>query len=168
VLGHLPSQPQPSQKMFETMVWDKLRHFDSTRPVFVESESKKVGNLRVPDAVMEKMRKSPCVSLALSRPNRVRLLMEDYQHFTDSPESLNTQLDCLAKLHGREKIDSWHAMANGGEMARLVDQLLVEHYDPAYVRSIDRNFLQFGEAATLELGDIGTEDFMTAARSLHF
>ncbi|MBC7455219.1 MAG: tRNA 2-selenouridine(34) synthase MnmH [Massilia sp.] len=167
VLGNLPSQPQPSQKMFETRVWAAMRSFDPALPVFVESESKKVGNLRVPDAVMEKMRQSPCVSLTLSRPNRVRLLMEDYHHFAASPDTLNTQLDCLAKLHGREKIDAWHALANGGQMPALVDQLLVEHYDPAYIRSIDRNFVQVNHAEVLELGDIGVDDFLAAARHLH-
>ncbi|MDB5934351.1 MAG: tRNA 2-selenouridine synthase [Massilia sp.] len=167
VLGHLPSQPQPSQKMFETMVWDKLRHFDPALPVFVESESKKVGNLRVPDALMEQMRLSPCISLALSRPNRVRLLMEDYHHFTDDPALLNTQLDCLVKVHGRDKINAWHDMANGGRMPQLVDELLVDHYDPAYVRSIDRNFTLFDEAQVLELSDIGKADFLAAAQFLH-
>jgi len=167
VLGNLPSQPQPSQKMFETMIWQKLRHFDPELPVFVESESKKVGQLRVPDAVMEKMRQSPCVSLTLSRPNRVRLLMEDYHHFTDNPDTLNTQLDCLVKMHGREKIDNWHAMANGGQMPALVDALLVDHYDPAYLRSIDRNFVHFPQAEVLELADISKDDFMAAARHLH-
>jgi tRNA 2-selenouridine synthase len=167
VLGNLPSQPQPSQKMFETLVWEKLRRFDPALPVFVESESKKVGNLRVPDALMEQMRLSPCISLTLSRPNRVRLLMEDYQHFMADPTLLNTQLDCLVKLHGREKIDAWHGMANGGQMAQLVDELLVDHYDPAYIRSIDRNFTQFNQAEVLELADIGQSDFLAAARSLH-
>jgi tRNA 2-selenouridine synthase len=167
VLGNLPSQPQPSQKMFETLIWQKLRSFDPSLPVFVESESKKVGNLRVPDAVMERMRQSPCVSLSLSRPNRVRLLMEDYQHFTESPDTLNTQLECLVKLHGREKIEGWKSMASGGEMPVLVDYLLVDHYDPAYVRSIDRNFTQFGNAEIVELDDIGTADFLAAARHLY-
>jgi tRNA 2-selenouridine synthase len=167
VLGNLPSCPQPSQKMFETSIWDKLRRFDPARPVFVESESKKVGQLRVPDALMQKMRGSPCISLTLSRPNRVRLLMEDYRHFTDSPDTLNAQLDCLVKLHGREKINAWHEMANGGAMPLLVDQLLVEHYDPAYLRSIDRNFVQFGQAEVVELHDIGEADFLAAARHLY-
>jgi tRNA 2-selenouridine synthase len=58
-------------------------------------------------------------------------------------------------------------MAIGGQMAELVDQLLVEHYDPAYLRSIDRNFVQFDQAELLELADIGVDDFMAAARSLH-
>lgn len=149
------------------MVWQKLRHFDPALPVFVESESKKVGQVRVPDALMERMRQSPCVSLTLSRPNRVRLLMEDYEHFTNSPDTLNTQLDCLVQLHGRAKIDNWHEMANAGRMAELVDELLVDHYDPAYLRSIDRNFVQFKEAEVLELGDISNDDFLAAARHLH-
>jgi tRNA 2-selenouridine synthase len=166
VLGHLPGEPQPSQKMFETRIWDKLRRFDPSKPVFVESESKKVGNLRVPEVVMERMRAAPCIALTLSRPNRVRLLMEDYQHFCADPAALNGQLDHLVQLHGRAKIDAWHEMANTGRMPELVDQLLVEHYDPAYLRSIDRNFVQYPQAQVLELADIGKEDFLAAARSL--
>jgi tRNA 2-selenouridine synthase len=166
VLGHLPGEPQPSQKMFETRIWDKLRRFDPSKPVFVESESKKVGNLRVPDAVMEHMRAAPCIGLSLSRPNRVRLLMEDYEHFCADPAALNLQLDHLVQLHGRAKIDAWHDMANTGRMPELVDPLLVEHYDPAYLRSIDRNFLQYPQAQPLELADIGKEDFLAAARAL--
>jgi tRNA 2-selenouridine synthase len=167
VLGHLPGEPQPSQKMFETRIWDKLRGFDPAKPVFVESESKKVGNLRVPDAVMERMRAAPCIALTLSRPNRVRLLMEDYQHFCADPSGLNTQLDHLVQLHGRARIDAWHEMANTGRMPELVDQLLVEHYDPAYLRSIERNFVHYPQAEVVELPDIAHEDFLAAAHRLH-
>ena len=167
VLGHLPHEPQPTQKMFETRIWDKLRRFDPSRPVFVESESKKVGNLRVPDAVMAGMRAAPCVALTLSRANRVRLLMEDYEHFARDPQALNGQLDHLVQLHGRARIDAWHALANSGAMPELVDQLLVEHYDPAYLRSIDRNFVQYGQAQVLELNDIAPQDFVKAAQMLH-
>ncbi len=167
VLGHLPHEPQPTQKMFESRLWDKLRHFDPKRPVFVESESKKVGNLRVPDAVMARMRASPCIAVNLSRPNRVRLLMEDYEHFARNADALNGQLDHLVQLHGRAKIDAWHALANEGAMPELVDQLLVEHYDPAYLRSIDRNFTQYAQAQALDLNDIAPEDFVAAAKALH-
>jgi len=167
VLGNLPHAPQPTQKMFESRIWDKLRGFDPDKPVFVESESKKVGNLLVPDAVISRMRASPCIALTLSRPNRVRLLMEDYRHFTDDPASLNAQLAHLVPLHGHAKIQAWHELANSGSMPELVDQLLAEHYDPAYLRSIARNFIQFRQAEALELDDIGPADFVAAARRLH-
>jgi tRNA 2-selenouridine synthase len=166
VLGDLPSQPQPSQKAFESNIWNVLRRFDPARPVFVESESKKVGNLRVPAALMESMRASDCISLTLSRVNRVRLLMEDYEHFLVSPASLNEQLEHLTPLHGREKITRWQAMSNAGDMAPLVEELLADHYDPAYLRSIDRNFLKFNQAAPLELEDIDQAAFSSAARHL--
>ncbi|WGG52912.1 tRNA 2-selenouridine(34) synthase MnmH [Rugamonas sp. DEMB1] len=166
VLGDLPSRPQPSQKAFETSIWHALRHFDPARPVFVESESKKVGQLRVPAALMDSMRASPCVALTLSRANRVRLLMEDYAHFTQDAAALNTQLECLALLHGREKISRWQQMANAGDMAPLVEELLADHYDPAYLRSINRNFTLYDQGTALELDDITPADFLAAARRL--
>jgi tRNA 2-selenouridine synthase len=58
-------------------------------------------------------------------------------------------------------------MATGGRLPELVDELLVQHYDPAYLRSIDRNFVHYPQADVLELGDIGKEDFLAAARKLH-
>lgn len=166
VLGNLPDSPQPSQKMFESRLWDALRGFAPTRVVYVESESKKVGNVRVPDALMARMRESACVSLELAQEKRVALLMEDYVHFVNDPAALNQQLDCLTPLHGHERIAHWHHMANGGEMPRLVDELLVNHYDPAYLRSIGRNFARFAEADHLVLPDITDRDFAVAAQHL--
>lgn len=166
VLGNLPTESQPAQKAFESAIWETLRHFDNGRVVFVESESKKVGNLRVPDALMEKMRSSSCLSLTLSQANRVRLLMQDYQHFVKDPAILNSHLDCLIPLHGREKIAQWQATALSGRMETLVDTLLLTHYDPAYTRSIERNFIQFAHAKHLPLNDISEECFRSGARNL--
>ena len=166
VLGHLPSEPQPSQKMFESRLWQALRHFDAARPVYIESESKKVGNLRVPEALMERMRASECVSVQLSQQDRVQLLMEDYAHFVDAPAALNTQLDCLVTRYGKEAIGRWQQMALAGEMALLVEELLAEHYDPAYLKSIDRNFSRFGQASTLEIAGVSAEAFDEAAKRL--
>lgn len=166
VLGNLPSEPQPSQKSFESSIWQMLRHFDPQYVVYVESESKKIGNLRVPDALMEQMRASPCVSLVLSRLDRIRLLMEDYAHFVGDPAILNAQLDCLVTLHGREKIGRWQAMALEGSMEVLVEELLADHYDPAYRRSIDRNFSQMPFARQLDLSGVSEEAFDEAVRQL--
>ncbi|MDO9293190.1 MAG: tRNA 2-selenouridine(34) synthase MnmH, partial [Hydrogenophaga sp.] len=81
VLGHIPGVPQPSQKRFDSLIWDALRRFDPARPVYIESESKKVGNVRVPDALIDAMRASPCIDLQLSDGERVALLLEDYDFF---------------------------------------------------------------------------------------
>lgn len=166
VLGNLPTEPQPSQKSFESRIWETLRHFDPERVVYVESESKKVGNVRVPDALMDNMRNSPCIALALSRTDRVRLLMEDYAHFVCDPAFLNERLDRLVDLHGRAKIAGWHELALSAQMEKLVEELLTDHYDPLYLRSIERNFTQAAQASPLELQDISEACFRSAARFL--
>ncbi len=166
VLGHLPSQPQPSQKMFESTIWHEIRHFDFQQPVFVESESKKVGNLRIPDAVIESMRASSCIALELPLAQRVALLMEDYEHFTKQPDALNPRLDCLSSLHGKLKIEEWKTMADRGEMIKLVSQLLEKHYDPAYRRSIDKNFPKSTNAMRLEQSGIAAQDFENSAQQI--
>ena len=166
VLGGFPSAPQPSQKMFESRLWHALRHLDPGREIFVESESKKVGNVRVPESLMAHIRSAPCIALGLSQPHRVQLLMQEYDHFVADPEVLAAQLDCLVTLYGKERIGLWQAMARSGDLPALVDELLVQHYDPAYLKSIDRNFSQFGQAQMLELADISDDAFADAARRL--
>lgn len=167
VLGNIPCQPQPSQKAFETSIWDRLRRFDRSLPVFVEAESRKVGSLRVPGALMERMRASPCIAMQVARADRVKLLIEDYQHFACNAPALNAQLEFLVQLHGRQRIEGWQQMAIAGDMPQLVDELLLDHYDPAYLKSIDRNFVQYDKALQLELPDIAHDSFLAAARKLH-
>ena len=81
VLGNEPNIEQPSQKAFETALWNALRKLDSSKPVFVESESKKVGGLHIPDELMEKIRKGVCIELRSSPATRVSWLMREYHHF---------------------------------------------------------------------------------------
>ncbi|WAW10026.1 tRNA 2-selenouridine(34) synthase MnmH [Oxalobacter vibrioformis] len=166
VLGNIPAEPQPSQKCFESHLWDTLRRFDPARTVFVESESKKVGMLRVPEALMERIRASQCTAVNLSRPNRMRLLMEDYVHFVRDPLWLNERLSRLTLLHGNDRIAHWHELALSGQMETLIDELLADHYDPLYERSIHRNFLCAQDARTLELSGIAEADFRAAAQKL--
>jgi len=166
VLGGLPQSPQPSQKLFETRIWNTLRSFDAARPVFVESESRKVGNLRVPDALIERMRAADCIVLDLPRHERVRLLREEYLHFEQVPDALHVQLDCLMSLHGRTTIDAWKALAAAGDWDALVDRLLAEHYDPAYHRSIERNFSRISTARPVSAGNAGSDTFSRIAADL--
>lgn len=166
VLGGLPDAHQPSQKAFESALWQQLRHFDPQLPVFIESESKKVGRLRVPDALMDKMRAAECTDVRLDIGERVQLLMQDYAHFVGDPARLNVQLALLTQLHGKEKIAHWQQLATLGHMAELVEELLVQHYDPVYRQSIARNFSRYAQATPLVLPDISEHAFEQAARAL--
>lgn len=166
VLGLIPGQRQPSQKHFDTLIWEALRHFDADRPVYVESESKKVGNLRVPDGLMEAMRASPCLDLQLSDAERVALLMEDYDHFLHDTDFFCERLDTLVTLRGRETIESWKAEVRNGRTADVVQALLQIHYDPVYAASIRRNFTQYPQALPCSLADRSATSLQALATAI--
>lgn len=166
VLGNLPDRPQPSQKKFETLLWDALRACDPARPVFVEGESKKIGQLQIPEALMHVMRGSECVLLETGRDTRIALLSDEYRHFFADPQSLYAQLDCLAGLYGEKTIAGWKRLAAEGAWDALVQRLLEDHYDPAYQRSAARNYARLGEALEVRLEAPGDAAFARLARRL--
>jgi tRNA 2-selenouridine synthase len=155
VLGNLPDRPQPSQKRFESQLLHELSALEPARPVFVEGESKKIGQLQVPEALIGAMRASPCIVLDTAIEVRVTLLLEEYRHFVDNPEALEAQLDCLVGLHARETIAGWKSLASRSAWRDFVALLLMEHYDPAYRRSSQRNFphLEAATRITIRSGD---------------
>jgi tRNA 2-selenouridine synthase len=166
VLGMIPGQPQPTQKRFDTLVWDQLRRFDPARPVFVESESRKVGNLAVPDALIERMRASACVRLELPDDERVSLLLEDYDFFVKDQKLFCERLDALIQLRGKAVVEGWQAQVAAGEIEAVVRELLLKHYDPGYASSIARNFTQYTDAKSIAPADRSAEAMAELAREI--
>jgi len=166
VLGNLPERPQPSQKMFESVLLQELNLLNSERIVFVEGESRKIGQLQVPAALIERMRESECVLLDTAADARVAMLLDEYRHFFADPAALGFQLDCLVGLHGREKVDEWKALAAAGAWPALVQRLLAEHYDPAYQRSAANNYPRLGDAPRVQVSSPDPAAFAAVARSL--
>ncbi len=165
VLGNLPDAPQPPQKLFESRVWQALHGFDRSRPVYVEAESKKIGVLRVPDALIAAMWASETVVLEADIATRVTLLMEEYAHFLGDAALLNTQLECLASLHGRDVIQRWTGMAHGGAWDALTEELLVKHYDPSYTRAIVKHYASLDRAPRLCVAAADGAAFAALARA---
>ncbi|MFZ4479529.1 MAG: tRNA 2-selenouridine(34) synthase MnmH [Rhodoferax sp.] len=161
VLGAIPGLAQPSQKRFDTLIWQTLRQFDPARPVFIESESKKVGNVALPPSLVEAMRASPCLNLVLPDHERVALLLEDYDFFVRDAELFCERLQVLTALLGKALVGEWQASVRAGEIEPVVRELLERHYDPGYQQSMRRNFQRF-EGATV----ISPKDRSSAAMTM--
>ena len=165
VLGVLPDQPQPSQKMFETQLLEVLRQFSTQRPVFIESESRTIGKLRLPATVFEGIQNGQWLHIEAERAHRVAFLLSDYAYFLQGSE-LPQYLDRLKELCGRERVEGWKQMAGAGHHAALVEALLTQHYDLHYQRSMRRT-----EAADLALrrvvaGDLSAAGIEALAQSI--
>ena len=161
VLGVLPDSPQPSQKMFESLLLVMLRRFDPARPVYVEAESRKIGTVQIPDALLETMRRGACIQIDATPEARIEFLLRDYDYFLIAPDWLNGRLDALAKLQSQETIHRWQGYVRAARWPELVGELLEQHYDPLYHRSQSRNFSGFSALETTSKS-LSTEDLSPA------
>ena len=166
LLGNIPDVPQPSQKYFESLIWSKLHSFDPALPVYAEAESKKIGNVRVPDALIESMWQGQCIRIEATTAQRVVLLKEEYLHFLADPAALGKKLGFLIELHGKERIGRWQEMAHRGEWDVLVSELLEQHYDPAYSRSTLKHYPHYAQGLVLTPHDLDEAAMQELARTI--
>lgn len=163
VLGDLPGDPQPSQKWFESQLCDALGRLDPSRPVFVESESRRIGGVQMPDALLAQMRIGRVLTLVTPLAQRVALLKDEYAHFLAAPAQLGACLQPLSERYGNATIARWQAMAAAGDWDGLVAALLEAHYDPMYARSLERNFPSSRQARVVEANTVSPEAFAALA-----
>ena len=166
LLGDLPGIHQPTQKQFDSMLLETMRHFDVQRTVWVEAESKKIGNLQLPEALYEAMHHAPVVNLSAPMSERVKLWREDYPHFVADLVGMVQKLEPLKPLVGGDVIGNWHALAKAGDADALFESVMVEHYDPCYARSTRKNFgLRLG-VDVVALESLASGHLAAAARGI--
>jgi tRNA 2-selenouridine synthase len=164
----LPLPVRPTQRAFETALWHAFATMDPTRTVYVESESRKIGQLALPDALLTRMREhGRVVMVTMPDEARVQLLLEEYGFFAQQLERFCGHLDSLVELRGQASVARWQALARAGRWAEVFEQLMREHYDPLYLKSIGRNYRGVGQAQQLAIGDGSAAAMSAAARALH-
>jgi tRNA 2-selenouridine synthase len=153
VLGAWPESAQPAQRRFESLVWDALRQFTCSRPIFVESESRKIGQCQVPEPLIHAIRASNVIIAEADRAVRSQFLLDEYHHFRTDVPGLHALLDKLVVMHGAKRVADWKQLIGEDRWLELVDSLLGEHYDPSYDRSMKRNFSRLEQAPVVTLRD---------------
>jgi tRNA 2-selenouridine synthase len=165
LLGEFPGVAQPSQKAFETAVAAALNALDPARVVFVESESKRIGKLQVPEALLGCMRRGRNITLITALSERVALIKEEYAPWMEGPFPLAQQLEPLTPVVGKAVLKRWESLAEEKDWNALIGELLSLHYDPLYTRSLQRHFSGgiARPSETIEVADASAAAFAALA-----
>lgn len=159
--------PQPSQKRFESLLLQELQGFNTDKPVWLEAESNKIGQVYLPSALWQKMKQANCFEIQLPIAVRVNWLLQEYPHLTAHPELLKSKLARLKSRHGSEKINEWYNLIDAGHWYDLVGDLLTSHYDPTYSRSTSQCYAQVEQRFKLsDLSNTNVEALLTQLASL--
>lgn len=134
ILGGHDRERQPSQRQFETQLALTLECFQSDKPLLLEGESRKVGLCRIPKGLWQAMVTGIHLWVDIPRATRRALILDEYADLKNS-ESLQTLLPNLnAYLPKTVRAELSEALGEQ-DWPRLVELLLVHHYDPLYARA---------------------------------
>lgn len=123
---------QPSQKAFESALAQVVAGLDTKRPVVVEAESSKVGQLVVPPQLWAAMRAAPRLEIVAPLAARAQFLAVAYKDIVEDKARLLETLGKLRTYHAAGTIEHWCQLAENSEMETLAAALMAEHYDPRY------------------------------------
>ena len=127
---------QPSQKAFETAVAGVLCRLDPARPVLVEAESSKIGQVLVPPSLWEGMKVSPWIEVSAPLEARTAYLVRAYDDILSDTASLQAKLAPLKAHRGEALVAQWAGLSAAGDKRALTRSLMEDHYDPAYAKSM--------------------------------
>ena len=130
----------PTQKIFETRIFEAL-FFSKTDYIFIESESKRVGHVLVPNEIYEAIiRDGYHILIECNIKDRVKRLCKDYI-YDRNEGNIDILRECIGKFRkrlGNKKVDEYLQMLDEKKYEELVEKYLVEYYDPLYMHSVNQ------------------------------
>lgn len=132
--GAIGELPQPSHEQFGNDLYDAFAALDSARPVWIESESKAIGKIQIPDEFWQRICAAPMIEVDIPFEQRIVHLVEVYAGFPQSKlaESFQKIAPRIGGLNLRAALEALEAR-NYSDAAAIA----LAYYDKTYRHSLD-------------------------------
>jgi tRNA 2-selenouridine synthase len=115
VFGALGQGNQPTNEQFENNLYSHWSVLDSSRPIWIEDESRMIGNVTLPEPLIKRLSEEIMIRMEVPLSARINRLVQDYAGFDKS-------LLAEAILKIKERL-------GGGNTKEAVSSLLSGHYE---------------------------------------
>jgi len=119
-----------SQKMFESLLFERLEELKKFDFIVIENESSKIGDVFIPSFLFNIMKKSVKIKLDTDFDGRVGNILDEYGCL-----DVDDLRECVRKLVnfvGKKKVDLLIGLLDKGEKREVARILLKEYYDVVY------------------------------------
>lgn len=135
VFGGLHGVPQPTQEQFENQLGMLLMNLDHQKPIWIEDESPRIGNIMLPRILVKKMKNAPVFYINIPQEQRIKNLIQDYGMY-----DVTDLKNCVIRLE--KKIGNLTAQ----RIYQALDEkdfetacaLILEYYDKTYTFGISK------------------------------
>jgi tRNA 2-selenouridine synthase len=139
IFGHVGLDPH-TQKMFENMLLSELKRVDDMPHIFLEGESRRIGNINLPDVIFQKIISSNAIKVFSDMPIRVKRIVGEYFDSKVKIKQLRQVLDSYVLINrlGKKNVEYLKKCLKTGDYEEFVKILLEKYYDPMYMHSQKR------------------------------
>lgn len=124
------------QKRFENLLLQRLRELDHHDYIFVEGESRKIGDTEIPPFLFKAMKNG--VNILIKKDFELRV-KECVQEYFSSPEKVQQIRDITPQLRdiiSKKRKEEIVAFLGGGKYEEVARILLKEYYDVLYAHTL--------------------------------
>ena len=141
--GALNMPPQPTQEMFENILAADLEKksvqapgagtSEPARSIWLEDESQRIGNLNIPGAIWEKMRKTAIIFLEIDFEERLKHLAEEYA-YRNNEKLIESVIRITKRLGGLEARNAIGFLEENNKKEAF--RILLHYYDKQYIKGL--------------------------------
>lgn len=129
---------QPSQRRFESLLFARLAKLSPTT-VFIESESRKIGALHIPPALLSAIRRAPAIYINADLASRAEHIAAEYHDMRET-KNFTTALESIINYTGAKRARLWQEMHAAQQWQQLAADMLESFYDVGYQKSLAANY----------------------------
>lgn len=133
VFGHIGLGRTETAQNFDSLILEKLQKLNDCAYIIVECESKRIGNIYIPDVLHNAMKAGIKILLSSNIETRITRLISEYTKLDkENYEAAIICINILEKRIGRTKAQNMLSDLKAGKIRDVVRSLLIEYYDPLY------------------------------------
>ena len=150
VFGGFGQPDQPTNEQFENDIFGAWENFDLSRLVWIEDESRMIGNVSIPDPLFEQMSRAVMIKVETGRGQRIRRLVDEYSK-VEKQDLQKAVLKISEKLGGTNTKTVLTAIDAGD--FETVTSLALSYYDKTYNHSVQKRENQKIQTVSIESND---------------
>ncbi|MBX7242494.1 MAG: tRNA 2-selenouridine(34) synthase MnmH [Bacteroidia bacterium] len=154
--GNVMLPPQPRSEHFENLIFSELYKMNPQKPIWVESESRTIGSVFIPEGFWNKMLTAPLLIIEVPESVRISRLVKEYstadkEMILESLSKIERKLGGVAFQQAKEAYEK--------EDLSLATSLVLKYYDKTYHHStslrkpVSLTSLTFSEESVPEIAD---------------
>lgn len=164
--GWLGQGEQPTNEQFQNNLYRQLLKFDLSKPIWIEDESKTIGNIYLPDDFYNQMKGARVIQIEVPKEERIKRLVEEYSIY--SKDELLFSLDKIKKKFGNQNI----VPATNAILERNYEEaakIILQYYDRTYLFGLSkRNDLEISKLSFETIDPAKNAEIILNFSNLHY